>query len=137
LNITDKRKGTAECLSGPFSPIRHSLYFYALSCAKPLRTFAGNALKQPQRRQLLPQFRWQGSPARFTGSFIMREFIFVKIAPPLKRATRLPLGRNDLRLQNEMTTIDALFICKRAHVQQALTALDITFDNPVERTAFQ
>ena len=36
-----------------------------------------------------------------------------------------------------MTAIDALFICKWTDIQQALPALHIALDHPVERTAFQ
>jgi len=96
-----------------------------------------NISEQSQRRQFLPQFCWQGSPTRFASGLITRDFIFVQITPSLKRATRLPLGWDDLRLQNQVAAIDALLIRERAHIQQALTALDIPFDDPVERTAFQ
>ena len=95
------------------------------------------ALEQSQSRQLLPQFCRQGSPARFTGSFITRDFIFCQITPSLKGAARLPLGRDDLGLENKVAAINALLVRERTHIKQSLATLDIALDNPVERTTFQ
>ncbi len=93
--------------------------------------------KQSQSRQLLAQFCRQGSPARFTRGFITRDFIFSQIAPTLKSTAWLPLGRNDLGFENKVTAIDTLLIRKWTNIQQALTALDVALDNPVERATFQ
>src|SRR5690606_8464765 len=50
---------------------------------------------------------------------------------------RLPLGTDHLRLEHQVAAADALVIDERTDVQQALAALNLCLDDPVERSAVE
>src|SRR5205814_267482 len=92
-------------------------------------------LKQPQIRQIAPERGRQLAKASPGIAEVARSLFCFQIAPTLKCAPWLPLGRDRLRLEHQPAALDALLVAERPNVEDALPDLHVAADHPVERAA--